>query len=46
MVLRPEYDDYNARMDADRWLGPPEDATPAPAERGAAVEKRRGPATA
>ena len=46
MVLRPEYDEYNARMDAERWLGPPEDAPPAPAERGAAVEKRRGPATA
>jgi len=46
MVLRPEYDEYNARMDAERWLGPPEDASSAPAERGAAVEQRRGPATA
>jgi hypothetical protein len=45
-VLRPEYDEYNARMDADRWLGPPEDAEPAAAERGAGVEQRRGPATA
>jgi hypothetical protein len=46
MVLRPEYDEYNARMDAERWLGPPQDATPAAAERPPGVEQRRGPATA
>jgi hypothetical protein len=41
LVARPEYDEYNARMDAaERWYAPPERVASAEPELGAGADDR------